>query len=106
MISISITRYNPVQSTKKQKVKVGSEEHKRYIHSRCLKQVEGNDNYKLNTKCIFEGHACVVIGIVTEFEHVKWEGLRCQFIEVFDDDEEEENKWFKLAHPSQLFFGE
>jgi len=76
--------------------KIGSEEHKRFIHSRVLQGckflVGEHIKYKGETGFISDIHT------TDHFRHVEWNDLECKCVEIFLYDQQE----FELCHPNQL----
>lgn len=75
---------------------IGSEDHKRFIHSRVLQGckflVGEHIKYKGETGFISDIHS------EEDFHFVEWNDLECKCVEVFLYDQQE----FELVHPNQL----
>lgn len=103
MITHSITPYVIQQPPQKEKNKEGSvrfhgtfgtEEHKRFIHSRVLL----NNKYHPGDHCTINGDLGVVVHVAEEYEDAEWSGLECRILEVFlysDNDTD-------MFHPNRL----
>jgi hypothetical protein len=72
----------------------GTEEHKRFIHSRVLL----NNKFQPGDHCTINGDLGVVVHVAEEYEDAEWRGLECLLLEVFLYSESDTN----MFHPNRL----
>jgi hypothetical protein len=75
---------------------IGSDDHKRFIHSRVLQGCK----FLVGEHIKYKGETGFISDIHTEdfFKQVEWNDLECKCVEIFLYDQQE----FELVHPNQL----
>lgn len=108
MLTWEINKYSEPKKIREQKADkpkflAGSDDHKQHIFSGTLANA-------LNVKNLEEGSPVyikrrrgdsgegIIINVITDFNMVEWDGLRCKFIEVFVYSTQD----CILCHPSEL----